>query len=1204
MSWLNEPHLQRGIICDYITDSPEDYETERLAEPFGSPYDSTVPRATGRVPATDDDVIYAPKANPVQRPNSGTAAPGPNAQEYHQGYLAQQFTPHCPAVAQVGLIGAPSSSLGARSAYNQPSIEEPPTHSLRLPERSTLDVSNPACDHPQPSGPSPNLHVPRVPTVEELLEGVHVPTWEQLDDASRQIKELYALRALLDPQGHQRRTHVMVLPNIPSEDHRIWGGPVPLVSGNSTVEDAMNGWDSLGDLNQDRHSVHSYESRSPGASRACSLYTTEHGCWTPTSVLDELAIELDFGDSDQDPEYANGPEDEDVQHQPSLGEVPLEELINAWDRVDSIMIELRVRSSVFVFPDELDFIPPYGSDDGPLLDRRSFRNVWFVRHWEFLYRLLNELVDIESMSDRMTAAIRRAKVEVNCELDRVEEFATKLWEQECQKIEEMRLWQDAFSSEYSSDEYGDWPNGLPIRTPGADRSSFSTIKIAECLVKEGGRLKWAMSCGVTTRTKRLYWTSFPAPAPSPDQLNRPEQPAPTLRTKSRAAGPTPVSPEENHLYYYFCIDDRLLYLSFFEDWGPLNLAQVYRACILIHELLQDANLKRHRIVLYSSSDPRRRANSALLMALYCMIVQRRTPWEVFYPIAEVEFMPFRDAGRGRSDFHLGIQDCLWGVWKAQHNHLLDMNEFSVDEYEYYEKVDNGDWNWITPGFIAFASPVDSVWIRQQKEGKTKGGASALQRKLPTPFMNVLEYFSERNVKLVVRLNNELYDKAVFEERGIEHLDLYFDDGTNPADDITRTFIAKSDAIIEAGGAIAVHCKAGLGRTGTLIGAYLIYKYGFTASEAIGFMRIQFMYMKQLEWAKWAAIDEMRRAEAQRTDVLTPRTPPEEIQPMTTGSTNGTSASPVRSGQSIAPSSPRAATPPGLMSSPVINGSAVPVTPHKARPTTPIKTDAPVLQPRKTPAAKRAADGDEEVEDEGDQLGVLGVGFRRVSGKREAGGDAASASRSEGGSRAKRDGGVGSSKSDSGELVCPLVPSKRAAEIEASIASATTPPPAPKPRLISHATTANGKPDGTSRVAQATTALRNAAARGHGASSSVSSVPGNTRRPAAPPGSPQLPKYNTRSKLPLPNAGPLGPAGNAGLKVPQKRAYVLTPPPPLPVPEKGKKPEEDKEKEDEDPEWTHGEGANAVVVPGSKLERPNLRSVRRRRSSFSAADIVT
>ncbi|KAG8733764.1 cell division control protein 14, partial [Ceratobasidium sp. 428] len=289
-------------------------------------------------------------------------------------------------------------------------------------------------------------------------------------------------------------------------------------------------------------------------------------------------------------------------------------------------------------------------------------------------------------------------------------------------------------------------------------------------------------------------------------------------------------------------------------------------------------------------------------------------------------------------------------------------------------------------------------------------------------MNVLEYFSERNVKLVVRLNNELYDKAVFEERGIEHLDLYFDDGTNPADDITRTFIAKSDAIIEAGGAVAVHCKAGLGRTGTLIGAYLIYKYGFTANEAIGFMRVvrpgsvvgpqqQFMYMKQLEWAKWAAVDEIRRAEAERVGVPTPRTPPaEELHATNTGSTNITMASSARPGHA-APSSTRAITPPGLMSSPVIT-PAVPVTPHKPRPVTPIKTDGPVPQPRKTPAAKRAA-GDEEVEDEGDQLGVLGVGFRRVSGKHSASGDAASASRSEAGSRARREPTAGSSKSDSG-----------------------------------------------------------------------------------------------------------------------------------------------------------------------------------------------
>jgi len=182
-------------------------------------------------------------------------------------------------------------------------------------------------------------------------------------------------------------------------------------------------------------------------------------------------------------------------------------------------------------------------------------------------------------------------------------------------------------------------------------------------------------------------------------------------------------------------------------------------------------------------------------------------------------MPFRDAGRGPSDFNLSIQDCLWGIWKAMQNGLCDMNEFNVEDYEFYEKVENGDWNWLTPNFIAFASPVDANWIKREKEAKenlkappsTASSLSsstntnlALQRKLPTPFLNCLDYFEKRNIKLVVRLNTELYDRNTFLDRGIDHMELYFDDGTNPTDEIVRTFIDVADRVIESGGVVAVH----------------------------------------------------------------------------------------------------------------------------------------------------------------------------------------------------------------------------------------------------------------------------------------------------------------------------------------------------------------------------------------------------------------
>jgi cell division cycle 14 len=51
--------------------------------------------------------------------------------------------------------------------------------------------------------------------------------------------------------------------------------------------------------------------------------------------------------------------------------------------------------------------------------------------------------------------------------------------------------------------------------------------------------------------------------------------------------------------------------------------------------------------------------------------------------------------------------------------------------------------------------------------------------------------------------------------------MYFDDGSNPTDEIVRAFIRLSEETIEKQNMrVAVHCKAGLGRTGVLIGGKL------------------------------------------------------------------------------------------------------------------------------------------------------------------------------------------------------------------------------------------------------------------------------------------------------------------------------------------------------------------------------------------------
>lgn len=113
---------------------------------------------------------------------------------------------------------------------------------------------------------------------------------------------------------------------------------------------------------------------------------------------------------------------------------------------------------------------------------------------------------------------------------------------------------------------------------------------------------------------------------------------------------------------------------------------------------------------------------------------------------------------------------------------------------------------------------------------------------------------------MVRLNKKNYHEEDFERAGIRHVEHFFVDGSCPSMKILQQVIDSFESVPKGKG-FAVHCKAGLGRTGTCIGAYLMKHYRFTAAEVIGWMRVcrpgcvigpQQHFLKQIESRMWQA----------------------------------------------------------------------------------------------------------------------------------------------------------------------------------------------------------------------------------------------------------------------------------------------------------------------------------------------------------------
>lgn len=113
-------------------------------------------------------------------------------------------------------------------------------------------------------------------------------------------------------------------------------------------------------------------------------------------------------------------------------------------------------------------------------------------------------------------------------------------------------------------------------------------------------------------------------------------------------------------------------------------------------------------------------------------------------------------------------------------------------------------------------------------GKLAGmGHPGFRDRLP----KTLRKLKARGITAIVSLEEEGLPEDFLAEWEMAYRHFPIDDFCPPTIDQAQAFCAFVDEQVSAGGAVAAHCWAGIGRTGTMLACYLIHK-GWGADRAI------------------------------------------------------------------------------------------------------------------------------------------------------------------------------------------------------------------------------------------------------------------------------------------------------------------------------------------------------------------------------------
>lgn len=268
--------------------------------------------------------------------------------------------------------------------------------------------------------------------------------------------------------------------------------------------------------------------------------------------------------------------------------------------------------------------------------------------------------------------------------------------------------------------------------------------------------------------------------------------------------------------YVFCVDSVsymqvLAYQPFVKDFGPVDISKIHKYCCKLNNLLEANDLKTYKLYHYTGTSPIKKNNSVLMLTAYLVMVLHYSPKDAFSLFSSIYFPEFRDASKDATVYYCSILQCLNALKRSISLSWYNFQTFDCQSYEYFSNIKNGDMNWIVPNkLLAFSDP-----------GKSNTDIC-------------IRNLHKLGISTIIRVNRKTYPADKFRKQGFKHHDLFFQEGACPSEDLLRKFLSIAES---EQGAIAVHCKAGLGLTGTLIACYIMKHFEYPAAEVIPWVRM-------------------------------------------------------------------------------------------------------------------------------------------------------------------------------------------------------------------------------------------------------------------------------------------------------------------------------------------------------------------------------